>query len=127
MIGAGMSAFYLPFNAGTVNVASQCYQMRLEEEGILKSDDFLQVERAATVWVADGAGEHRLVAYLSPSTVDVVKLEDTLRDNIPAFLVPYLFQPLHRMPLTPHGEVQTPFCLQKLFIVVDSTECGREK
>lgn len=60
----------------------------------------------ATVWVEDESGVKRLVVYLSPATVDVLELEDTLRDKIPSFLVPYLFQPLHRMPLLPHGEVR---------------------
>ena len=53
----------------------------------------------------DREGIDRLVAYISPPTIDTVELEDQLRDHIPSFLVPYLFQLLNRLPLTPYGEV----------------------
>lgn len=46
-----------------------------------------------------------MVAYISPPTINTVELEDQLRDHIPSFLVPYLFQLLPRLPLTNYGEV----------------------
>ena len=58
------------------------------------------------VKLEDREGVERLVAYISPQSIDVVELEDQLRDHIPSFLVPYLFQLLARLPLTSYGEVR---------------------
>ena len=56
----------------------------------------------------DADGVNRLVAYISPPTVNVTELEDQLRDHLPSFLVPYLFQLLPRLPVTSYGEVSLP-------------------
>ena len=61
----------------------------------------------------DPEGVERLVAYVSPATVDVLELEDILRDYLPSFLVPYIFQLLPRLPLTLFGEVRA--CLEQPF------------
>lgn len=61
----------------------------------------------ATVKLKDQEGNDRLIAYISPPTINTVELEDQLRDHIPSFLVPYLFQLLPRMPLTAYGEASS--------------------
>ena len=66
----------------------------------------VQVEKAATVQVTDPEGVARLVTYISPQAVDIDQLENALRDEVPSFLVPYLFQPLRRLPTISHGEVR---------------------
>lgn len=68
----------------------------------------LQIEKAATLLVEDPEGEKRLVAFVAPTGLDLNELENKMRDNVPSFLVPHLFQQLPSLPLTPHGEVQ--FC-----------------
>ena len=72
------------------------------------------MDSVATVKLRDGEGIDRLVAYISPPTINTVELEDQLRDHIPSFLVPYLFQLLPRLPLTNYGEVS--------FLYTDSSD-----
>lgn len=73
---------------------------------LLTGSPVLQVEKAATVLAKDAEGVDRLVAYVCPPTVDVNQLENSLRDEVPSFLVPHLFQPMQQLPTTSHGEVR---------------------
>ncbi len=56
----------------------------------------------------DGAGGHRLVAYVvstSPGSVDAPGLRAVLKDELPAHLIPSAFVLLPRLPRTPAGKL----------------------
>jgi natural product biosynthesis luciferase-like monooxygenase protein len=67
------------------------------------------VRQAVVVLRADNAGEPRLAAYLVPAdgaepAADAV-LRDFLRQKLPEHMIPSVFVPLEKMPLTPNGKV----------------------
>ena len=64
------------------------------------------VREAVVLARADEAGERRLVAYVVlDEERPVSDLRDTLRDRLPAYMVPAAFVILDRLPLNPNGKV----------------------
>ncbi|MFP2903697.1 amino acid adenylation domain-containing protein, partial [Pyxidicoccus sp. 3LFB2] len=53
----------------------------------------------------DVAGGRRLVAYVTPETVDTAGLRESLREQLPEYMVPSAFVALAALPLSSHGKV----------------------
>ena len=74
------------------------YRVELGEiEGALRSH--AEVREAAVL-----LKEH-LVAYFAPRTVEVAKLREHLAASLPRYMVPSVFVPLERLPLTANGKI----------------------
>nr|WP_256560316.1 non-ribosomal peptide synthase/polyketide synthase [Myxococcus dinghuensis] len=63
-----------------------------------------EVSEAIVTLRERASGEPRLVAYVTPATVDVAGLEEMLRRHVPEFMVPSAFVPLAAFPLAPNGK-----------------------
>jgi amino acid adenylation domain-containing protein len=77
-----------------------------EIEALLESDT--EVSRAAVVVREFGAGDSRLVAYVTRSgdePVGEARLRAALGARLPGYMVPGHFVELPRMPLTPNGKI----------------------
>lgn len=59
----------------------------------------------AVVTVSGEGPAASLVGYVTPSTVDVGKLEAFLRDRLPDYMVPRRWMPLSELPMTASGKV----------------------
>ncbi|WP_433125155.1 amino acid adenylation domain-containing protein [Micromonospora sp. CA-240977] len=68
-----------------------------------------ELSRSVVVVREDRPGDKRLVAYVVPAeaehAVDVNALRAHLRDRLPDYMVPAVFQPLTALPLTPNGKL----------------------
>ncbi len=67
-----------------------------------------EIEQAVVVAREDTAGDKRLVAYVickARGPFRAKSLRATLLRRLPDHMVPYVFVPLERFPLTPHGKV----------------------
>ncbi|MFP2931860.1 amino acid adenylation domain-containing protein, partial [Pyxidicoccus sp. 3LG] len=53
----------------------------------------------------DVPGDKRLVAYVTPETVEVGALREHLRRHLPEYMVPSAFVALESLPLSPNGKV----------------------
>jgi amino acid adenylation domain-containing protein len=62
------------------------------------------VEQAVVVVREDRPGDQRLVAYLTPSTVDSQTLRDHTTRTLPEYMVPMAFVGLDEFPVTPNGK-----------------------
>jgi amino acid adenylation domain-containing protein len=68
--------------------------------------DLEKVEQAVVVVREDEPGEKRLVAYLVVSEeIPLQELGDSLKQNLPAYMIPADFMILESLPLTPNGKV----------------------
>jgi amino acid adenylation domain-containing protein len=74
-----------------------------EIESVLASSS--EVRGAVVVARADATGDKRLVAYVVPSTVDLVALKTVLREKLPEYMLPAVFVPLDELPLNANGKV----------------------
>ncbi|GGK46492.1 non-ribosomal peptide synthetase [Streptomyces flaveus] len=63
------------------------------------------VTRAAVLAREDRPGDARLIAWVTPETVDTEALRAHLADALPAYMVPAAIVALPAMPLTPNGKV----------------------
>jgi amino acid adenylation domain-containing protein len=63
------------------------------------------VRECVVVARADAQGSKRLVAYVTPETVDAAELRDALRTRLPEYMIPSVFVGLPALPLTPNGKV----------------------
>ncbi|MET7732913.1 amino acid adenylation domain-containing protein [Streptomyces sp. NPDC005402] len=63
------------------------------------------VTRAVVLAREDRPGDARLVAWVTPETVDTEALRAHLADALPAYMVPAAIVALPAMPLTPNGKV----------------------
>nr|WP_052478143.1 non-ribosomal peptide synthetase [Kibdelosporangium sp. MJ126-NF4]CEL16415.1 Siderophore biosynthesis non-ribosomal peptide synthetase modules @ Bacillibactin synthetase component F [Kibdelosporangium sp. MJ126-NF4]CTQ90367.1 Siderophore biosynthesis non-ribosomal peptide synthetase modules @ Bacillibactin synthetase component F (EC 2.7.7.-) [Kibdelosporangium sp. MJ126-NF4] len=63
------------------------------------------VDRCVVVVREDKPGDRRLVAYATPSTVDISELRAHAAATLPAHLVPSAFVTLDTLPLTPNGKI----------------------
>ncbi|WP_125262567.1 non-ribosomal peptide synthetase [Streptomyces alboflavus] len=68
------------------------------------------IARAAVVVREDRPGDRRLVAYCVPDgagqrVLDGAELRDLLARTLPAYMVPSVFVPLPRLPLSPNGKL----------------------
>ena len=65
------------------------------------------IEGAAVTTIGDEAGARRLVAYVVSlaGALDAEKLRQHLRAHLPEYMVPAIFVPIDRLPLTPSGKV----------------------
>lgn len=74
------------------------YRVELGEiEGALRAH--AEVREAAVL-----LKEH-LVAYVAPRTLEVAKLREHLAASLPRYMVPPIFVPLERLPLTTNGKI----------------------
>ena len=74
------------------------YRVELGEiEGALRAH--AEVREAAVL-----LKEH-LVAYVAPRTLEVAKLREHLAASLPRYMVPPIFVPLERLPLTANGKI----------------------
>lgn len=65
-----------------------------------------RVEQAVVVAREDEPGEKRLVAYVvACKEIELQELQDSLKQNLPEYMVPADFVMLKSMPLTPNGKV----------------------
>jgi amino acid adenylation domain-containing protein len=60
-------------------------------------------EAVVTTW-AGGDGDARLVAYVTPSTVDSQRLRAALARRLPDYMLPATFVAMDAFPLTPNGK-----------------------
>jgi hypothetical protein len=66
------------------------------------------VRQAVVTAQPDPSGEQRLVAYLVPASADAPAVSDLragLKERLPDYMIPSLFQCLDAFPLTPNGKV----------------------
>ena len=66
------------------------------------------VDTAVCMVREDTAGDERLVAYVVVSAgqaLDVAELRAHLREMLPEYMVPSVYEPLEAVPLTPNGKV----------------------
>ncbi|MFF5983015.1 amino acid adenylation domain-containing protein [Streptomyces olindensis] len=63
------------------------------------------VTRAVVLAREDRPGDARLIAWVTPETVDTEALRGHLADALPAYMVPAAIVALPAMPLTPNGKV----------------------
>ncbi|MFC4464297.1 amino acid adenylation domain-containing protein [Streptomyces xiangluensis] len=63
------------------------------------------VTRAVVLAREDRPGDARLIAWVTPETVDTEALRAHLADALPAYMVPATVVALPEMPLTPNGKV----------------------
>jgi amino acid adenylation domain-containing protein len=63
------------------------------------------VRQALVTAADDPAGGKRLVAYVAGESLPVGRLRGGLRRTLPEYMVPSVFVPLDRFPLTPNGKV----------------------
>ena len=63
------------------------------------------VQLAAVLVLKDPAGAQRLVAYVTPATVDAAAVLASLRGRLPVHMVPTVVVLLAVMPLSPTGKV----------------------
>jgi len=85
------------------------------------------VSAAAINTVGEDAGK-QLVAYIVlKAPVSSVDLRNHLALYVPPYMVPELFVPLERMPLTPHGKIDYPALpFPSRSILLDATESALE-
>ena len=65
------------------------------------------IEAAVILALASGdqtSKERRLVAYMTPSTIDISRVKTTLRETLPSYMVPEVIVLLNAMPLTMNGK-----------------------
>ena len=84
--------------------------------------NMVQVEKAACILAKDPDQVERLVAYIQSADVDLVELENALRDRIPSNQVPFLFQKQTRLPASSTGEVINQI-LQSVTSILESLAC----
>jgi amino acid adenylation domain-containing protein len=66
------------------------------------------VKEAVAVAREERSGDKRLVAYVvfeNPQAAAVQQLRDSLKDRLPAYMVPAAFVTLEKMPLSPNGKI----------------------
>ncbi|WP_282689764.1 non-ribosomal peptide synthetase, partial [Streptomyces sp. CC216B] len=63
------------------------------------------VTRAVVLAREDRPGDARLIAWVTPETVDTEELRAHLADALPAYMVPAAIVALPAMPLTPNGKI----------------------
>jgi amino acid adenylation domain-containing protein len=66
------------------------------------------VRQAIVISRAEHSGDKRLVTYFVPNQnqpPDAGALQDFLRQNLPAYMIPAVFIPIDRFPLTPNGKI----------------------
>jgi amino acid adenylation domain-containing protein len=66
------------------------------------------VANAAVVTRPDASGDSRLVCFFATradATVDVASLRDYLKERLPDYMVPAVFQELPALPMTPGGKI----------------------
>ncbi|MGW8720896.1 amino acid adenylation domain-containing protein [Streptomyces althioticus] len=63
------------------------------------------VTRAVVLASEDRPGDARLIAWVTPETVDTEALRAHLADALPAYMVPSAIVALPAMPLTPNGKI----------------------
>ena len=63
------------------------------------------VHAAVVVAIEPVPGDKRLVAYVSPASLDVPTLEAALRSKVPDYMIPSAFVRLDALPLTSSGKV----------------------
>jgi len=74
------------------------YRVELGEiEGALRAH--AEVREAAVLL------KEQLVAYVAPRTLEVAKLREHLAASLPRYMVPSIFVPLERLPLTANGKI----------------------
>lgn len=74
-----------------------------EVESVLQ--DAAEVELAAVVADGDAAAAQRLIAFVTPATVDSDRLYAHLRDRLPEHAVPAVVVPLESLPLTASAKI----------------------
>ena len=63
------------------------------------------VQLAAVLVLKDPAGAQRLVAYVTPASVDTAAVLSSVKSRLPAHMVPNVVMLLAVMPLSPSGKV----------------------
>ena len=63
------------------------------------------VQLAVALVLQDPTGSQRLVAYVTPASVDLAAAIADLKGRLPAHMVPSVVMPLERMPLLPNEKV----------------------
>ena len=63
------------------------------------------VQLAVALVLKDPTGSERLVAYVTPATLDAAQMTSELKGHLPAHMVPSVIVPLERMPLLPNEKV----------------------
>lgn len=63
------------------------------------------VAKAAAMVLADPGGAERLVAYYTPSSVEPSVVVASLKERLPAHMVPGMLVPLQAMPLLPSEKI----------------------
>ena len=63
------------------------------------------VDLAVALVRSDPGGAQRLVAYVTPASVDAAEAIAAVRPRLPAHMVPSVVVPLPRMPLLPNGKI----------------------
>ena len=63
------------------------------------------VQLAVALVLQDPTGSQRLVAYVTPASVDAAAADAELKGRLPAHMVPSVIVPLERMPLLPNEKV----------------------
>ena len=63
------------------------------------------VQLAVALVLKDPTGSQRLVAYVTPASIDPAAAIASLKGHLPAHMVPSVVVPLERMPLLPNEKV----------------------
>jgi amino acid adenylation domain-containing protein len=82
------------------------FRIELEEiETVLAEHP--RVNAAAAMVFEAGPGDQRLAAYFVPKgpAASEAELRDWLRSKLPSYMVPSIFAPLDKLPLSPNGKV----------------------
>ena len=79
-----------------------------EIEAVLRADS--RVRHAVVTAYGDSPGDRRLAAYVVPRAADagadlLDELRLAVRERLPEYMVPSVFVPLERLPLSPNGKV----------------------
>lgn len=70
------------------------------------------VDLAVALVRSDPGGAQRLVAYVTPASVDTAGAIAAVRPRLPAHMVPSVVVPLARMPLLPNGKIARKVALR---------------
>eukprot|EP01059_Diplonema_ambulator_P000172 TRINITY_DN10154_c0_g1_i1.p1 TRINITY_DN10154_c0_g1~~TRINITY_DN10154_c0_g1_i1.p1 ORF type:complete len:1685 (+),score=419.26 TRINITY_DN10154_c0_g1_i1:2828-7882(+) len=63
------------------------------------------VGKAAVIVTGQQAASQRLVAYITPETIDVASIEKEIKRKLPEYMLPSIIMPIPEMPLTSRGKL----------------------
>ncbi|OZI60180.1 non-ribosomal peptide synthetase [Bordetella genomosp. 11] len=94
----------------------------LGQEGVTQAAVLAQAGPALAGAGQDGQGSLRLVAYVTPASLDTALLRQTLERSLPAYMVPSAIVTLDTLPITANGKLDRKALPQAQFASTQSYE-----